>query len=133
MMTSDNLQRIIVYLTAALLALGAVGLAVWVWAQPSDPTKDFSLIFGFLGTVFGSASTFLFLGERSTSAAKTSVRAVEAGGVLGAQMPGENLYGGAMLGGMPDAVEDEYVPDGDEPAAEDPALVDPLVAPADRA
>jgi hypothetical protein len=125
MMTSDNLQRIIVYLTASLLALGSVGLAVWLWAQPSDPGKDFSLIFGFLGTVFGTTSAFLFLSERSTAGAKNTIRAVEAGGVLGAQMPGSNMFGDANLADMPDAVEDEYDPAAEvEPVQPVPPLVD---------
>lgn len=130
MANSDNVQRLIVYLTAAIIAIGSLGLAVYVWMNGGE--RDLALIFGFLGTAFGSASTFLFLGERSTAAAKATERAVNAG-ALSAPMAPLGLYGAADLAGMPDAVEDEYVGDGDEPGNEDPALIDPDVPAEHRA
>lgn len=131
MATSDNVQRLIVYATASILAIAAVGLSVYVWINQDG--RDLALIFGFLGTVFGSASTFLFLGERSTAAAKNAERAVNAGMTASTFAAPLGLYGGADLGNMPDAAEDEYEPEGDVPENEDPAKIDPDVPAEHRA
>lgn len=127
MANSDNVQRLIVYLTAAILALGSVALAVWVWTQPAVDGRDFALIFGFLGTAFGAASTFLFMGESRTAQTKSTLRSVEQGGALGLSMPTLDAPDG------PQAFEAEYNPDGDVADAEDPNLVDPDVPAEHRA
>lgn len=74
---SDTIKLAITYVTAAVIALSSLYLAVWVWLQPvSGDGRDIALIFGFLGTSFGAASTFLFLGETRTAQARSTERAV---------------------------------------------------------
>ena len=128
---TDTIKASITYLTAAVIAIGALIGAVFVWLQPVNPDpaldRDLALILGFLGTAFGAASTFLFLGESRTAQARATERAVDVGGTLGAAMPGQALYGG--LGVMPEAVEDEYE-EGSEPDIDvEPTTGIPTAAP----
>lgn len=72
---SDTIKAAITYATAAFIAVASLLLGVWVWMQPEQPSRDIALIFGFLGTSFGAASTFLFLGEARTAQARATERA----------------------------------------------------------
>ena len=83
-MNGDTVRGLISYVTAAIIVLSALYLAVWVWMQPGVPDRDIALIFGFLGTSFGAASTFLFLGEARTAQARATERAA-------AMTPGEGV------------------------------------------
>jgi hypothetical protein len=68
----DTIKVVLTYLTAAVIALASLFLGVWVWLQPPVEGRDIALLYGFLGTSFGAASTFLFLGEaRAQQAAAT--------------------------------------------------------------
>ena len=81
---SDTIKATITYATAAVIVMASLFLAVWVWMQPGVEGRDIALIFGFLGTSFGSASTFLFLGEARTAQARATERAA-------AMTPGEGV------------------------------------------
>lgn len=81
---SDTIKAAITYATAAVIVMASLFLAVWVWMQPGVEGRDIALIFGFLGTSFGSASTFLFLGEARTAQARATERAA-------AMTPGEGV------------------------------------------
>jgi len=81
---SDTIKAAVTYFTAAIICLASLGMAVWVWMQPGVEGRDIALIFGFLGTSFGSASTFLFLGEARTAQARATERAA-------AMTPGEGV------------------------------------------
>lgn len=72
---SDTIKATITYATAAFIAVASLLLGVWVWMQPGQPDRDIALIFGFLGTSFGAASTFLFIGESRTAQARATERA----------------------------------------------------------
>ena len=72
---SDTIKAAVTYVTAAVIVMASLFLAVWVWMQPGVEGRDIALIFGFLGTSFGSASTFLFLGEARTAQARATERA----------------------------------------------------------
>ena len=72
---SDTIKAAVTYITAAVISLSSLFLAVWVWMQPGVDGRDIALIFGFLGTSFGAASTFLFLGEARTAQARATERA----------------------------------------------------------
>jgi len=74
-MKADTIKLIVTYATAAIVVLASLFLAVWVWLQPAADGRDIALIFGFLGTSFGAASTFLFIGEARTAQARASERA----------------------------------------------------------
>ena len=81
---SDTIKAAITYATASIIVLASLFLAVWVWMQPGVEGRDIALIFGFLGTSFGAASTFLFLGEARTAQARATERAA-------AMTPGEGV------------------------------------------
>ena len=81
---NDAIRGFVSYGTAAIICLASLFLAVWVWMQPGVPDRDIALIFGFLGTSFGAASTFLFLGEARTAQARATERAA-------AMTPGEGV------------------------------------------
>ena len=83
-MNGDTLRGLISYITAAVICLTSLFMAVWVWMQPGVEGRDIALIFGFLGTSFGAASTFLFLGEARTAQARATERAA-------AMTPGEGV------------------------------------------
>lgn len=78
---TDTVKITITYLTAAIIALASLFLGVWVWLQPPVEGRDIALLYGFLGTSFGAASTFLFLNEARAAQAAATERAV-------AQTPG---------------------------------------------
>jgi hypothetical protein len=75
---ADDLKLWVTYATASIVVLASLFLGVWVWLQPPTEGRDIALIFGFLGTSFGAASTFLFLGEARTAQARATERAVAA-------------------------------------------------------
>lgn len=81
---TDTIKALVTYVTAAVIVLASLFLAVWVWMQPGVEGRDIALIFGFLGTSFGAASTFLFLGEARTAQARATERAA-------AMTPGEGV------------------------------------------
>ena len=81
---TDTIKALVTYVTAAIIVLASLFLAVWVWMQPGVEGRDIALIFGFLGTSFGAASTFLFLGEARTAQARATERAA-------AMTPGEGV------------------------------------------
>jgi hypothetical protein len=73
---SDTVKILITYVTAAVIALASLFGGVWVWLQPPVEGRDIALLYGFLGTSFGAASTFLFLGEARAQQAAATERAV---------------------------------------------------------
>ena len=75
-MKSDTVKIVITYVTAAFIALASLLLGVWVWLSPPVEGRDIALLYGFLGTSFGAASTFLFLGEARAQQAAATERAV---------------------------------------------------------
>lgn len=86
---SDTIKLAVTYLTAAFIAIASLLLGVWVWMQDAVEGRDIALIFGFLGTSFGSASTFLFLGEARSAQARATERAaaMTPGGTTDGQQP----------------------------------------------
>lgn len=124
--STDTIKLWITYLTAAILAIGSLGLAVWTWTQPAQEGRDIALIFGLLGTAFGGSTAFLFGQEAATRAARSSEKSHEAGVYAGLSQP---LTGSTA---MPQAYEDEFhgdPEDGDLADTETPDNVAPLKPP----
>jgi hypothetical protein len=123
--STDTIKLWITYLTAAILAIGSLGLAVWTWTQPAQEGRDIALIFGLLGTAFGGSTAFLFGQEAATRAARSSEKSHEAGVYAGLAQP----FTGSS---MPQAYEDEFhgdPADGDLADTSTTSNVTPLTPP----
>jgi hypothetical protein len=80
-MPVEQFRGYVASIVAALLAVGALGIAAWAWYQPIDPQnpKDLALIYAMLGTAFGSATAWLFVSEGASRASHAALAAHEAG------------------------------------------------------
>jgi hypothetical protein len=77
-------------IVAAICVIGGAAALVYIWSLPAtEPPREIALIFGVLGGLIGTGTTFLFVQEGASRAAHASERANAAGAVIGAQTPGQ--------------------------------------------
>jgi hypothetical protein len=76
-MTVESFRGFTTAIVAGLLALISLILAFVAWLQPVDPNnpRELALIFGFLGTAFGSSTGYLFAQESANRASRAAERA----------------------------------------------------------
>lgn len=89
-MEVEKLRGYIAAIVAALCVIGGGAAAVYLWSlPPTDPPRDLGLIFGVLGGLIGSGTTFLFVAEGASRATHAAERSFETGTAAGAAMPGQ--------------------------------------------
>jgi hypothetical protein len=105
-MGSDTVKLLLSHGTAAIITIGSLVLAVYVWSQPPVEGRDLALVYGLIGTAFGAGSSFLFMQEASLRASRAAESAHTAGAYAGVMSPvGYTL--------QPEPAEDYVGEDGD--------------------
>lgn len=87
-MPVEQFRGYVASIVAALCVVGGGLAAVWLWSlPPTDPPRDLALIYGIVGGLIGSGSTFLFVAEGASRATHAAERSFESGSVAGAALP----------------------------------------------
>lgn len=75
-------------IVAALCVVGGGAALIYVWTlPPTDPPRELSLIFGVIGGLIGSGTTFLFVAEGASRATHAAERSFSNGAIAGSAMP----------------------------------------------
>jgi hypothetical protein len=97
-MPVEQFRGYVAAVTAALCVIGGGAAAVYLWALPPiDPPRELALIFGVIGTLIGSGTTFLFVAEGASRATHAAERSFANGSASGATLP-EQISGTVTSG-----------------------------------
>lgn len=93
MPTVESFRGYTATIVAALCVLGGGAAALYLsQLPPTEPPRELTIIFGIIGGLIGTGTTFLFLQDSSSRASHATERAmdqgVNAGAALPAQAPG---------------------------------------------
>ena len=97
-MPVEQFRGYLAAIVAAVCVIGGAAGMVYLWALPPiGPPRDLTLIYGVLGGLVGSGTTFLFVQEGASRATNAAERSFNSGASIGGTLP-EQITGAAERG-----------------------------------